>query len=248
MSNAKFKKSLINQLEEIGYEKFKGDSDLRFVKSVGNGFYNILLLTFSRYDRTAFTGDFFLSLYPSDFYEEHGQRRMYRKRIGFFLQQKERLELLNNSKEKVNVNGGDAWWYSNDLNVIENFVRAVSITTPRFLSQEGIYQQVLSNEILRWYYNKDTLKIIEIAYSGELDKKEYKLVPKSDPDKIGINWFKAAEIYITEYTKIRSSKKNWVKRMASEAYMTDKYQKLYGDYNPILLELKQKSFEEFLNK
>ena len=39
-----------------------------------------------------------------------------------------------------------------------------------------------------------------------------------------------------------------LKYLASRAYMTDKYEKLNGSYNPILLELKQKSFDDFFKK
>lgn len=245
MNSTNFKKLLISQLETIGYEKFKGNSELRFVKPVGNNFYNILLITFNRYDKTAFTGDFFLSLYPSNFYEEYGKRKIYRNRIAPYLSLIERKNLLNNDKNRVDRSGGDAWWYSDDEYVIENFVQTVDIVTPRFLAQEHIYQQVLDNERLRWYYNKDVLKIIELAYSNQLDYEEYTLIPKSDSDKIGMNWFKAAELYIKHHTKRYELKMSWVKELASEAYMTNKYENLYGSYNPILLDLKQKNFDEF---
>lgn len=57
-------------------------------------------------------------------------------------------------------------------------------------------------------------KIIEIAnnLTDTDDSREYTLTPKTDPDKIGIHWFKAAEIFIKE--------------LASKAYMTYKYEKL----------------------
>lgn len=242
MSRAKFKRELAKKLQEIGYEKYPVISDLHFVKYVGNGFYNVLFITFHRFDKGAFTGDFFLSLYPSSLYEEGWKRRRnYSARVARYLSVAERKNLLNHTQNIVDRTAWDGWWYQDDENTIDNFIKAITYSEPRFLAVENIHQGVLENVRLRWHYNMEIRPIIELVYSQEIDNKEYQYLPATDPDKIGMSWFKAAELFIKEKQKDSdfkfSLKKDSVKFLASISYMVDKYERIYGSYNPILLDL-----------
>lgn len=237
MSRAAFQKSLIKAMDDIGYEHYPDVEGVRFIKYLHNGFYNLMYIQFHRYHANSFTGEFFLSLYPSELYYQAGIGNIYRSRIGMHMKAFERVKYLNNEKQRFDIDGGDAWWYINDENVVENFVYSVICAEPRFLSQSGIYQQVLNNKKLRYYYNTKIVPIIKIASQQDLDKREYTIIPKTDPYKIGFKWFKAAEIFMKEYTTSYQLKSRWVKYLAYEAYMTDKCEKLYGAYNPLLLEL-----------
>lgn len=249
MSKAKFKRELTKKLAEIGYEKYPAISDLYFVKSIGDGFYNILFITFHRYDKGAFTGDFFLSLYPSFLYEElWKKRRSYRVRVARNLDLDERKSLLNPQYNNIDISGADGWWYLHDEAAVNHFVKAVSCAEPRFISRPNLHQEVLNNVCLRWHYINKIRKVIELAYSSNIEGRKYQCVPKTDPDNMGEKWFKAAELFILEYDKMGVSLiPRAVKNIASLSYMVDKYEKLYGAYNPILLDLNCEKFSDLLS-
>lgn len=66
MSKAAFQKSLIKAMNDIGYERYPDVEGIRFIKYLHNGFYNLIYIQFHRYHTSSFTGEFFLSLYPSE--------------------------------------------------------------------------------------------------------------------------------------------------------------------------------------
>lgn len=236
MSKKLFKKELIEKMQELGYQPFPTRYELNFVKYLNNNFYLIVSVYFSRFSPDEFTGDLYLSLFSSSIYLDPLIDDCYFKRVGNFLLKEDRQKFLNPYLQNVDRDGGDAWWYASECEGLDNFIEALKISEPRFLAQKGIEQAVLNNKRLRQGYQDRVLKIIHLA-TDKNNHIEMELVaqPKTDPFKIGIQWFRAAEIYMQQrgYGKI---KKAQLENFASEAYMTYYYQQLNGDYNPILLE------------
>ncbi|MBF0784777.1 hypothetical protein E4T80_04685 [Muribacter muris] len=231
-----FKKELIEKMQALGYRQFPRRNELYFIKDLKNGFYTMVYITFNRFDADEFTGDLYLSLYPSGLYVDFSNyEKCYRRRVGDFLLKEERQTLLNPYLQNIENVGGAAWWYASDCEGLDNFIEALKISEPRFLAQKGIEQAVLNNKLLRRWYQTLVLEIIHLATEPS-NQIEMELVaqPKTDPFKIGMQWFRAAEIYMHQrgYGKI---KKSQLENFASQAYMTYYYQQLNGDYNPILL-------------
>ncbi|MBF0786059.1 hypothetical protein E4T80_11345 [Muribacter muris] len=236
MSKKLFKKELVEKMQELGYQQFPTRYELNFVKYLNNNFYLIVSVYFSWFDSDKFTGDLYLSLYPSRTYVDPTGDTSYFERVGFFLLKEDRQKLLNPYLQNVDRDGGDAWWYASDCDSLDNFIQSVIIAEPRFLAQKGIEQAVLNNKKLRLGYQDLVLEIIRLAIDPNNQiAMELVAQPKTDPFKIGMQWFRAAEIYMQQrgYGKI---KKAQLEDFASEAYMTYYYQQLNGDYNPVLLE------------
>lgn len=150
----KFKKEIEQGLVSLGYRKvILGSSvaDALYLKVIDNELYLTLGFTYSNFNVGKFTAAFYLSKVtlwgavwddiPPESYE----------RIGSFLEDPERLELLG---EEYNVKGvADSWWDMNDISALDKFLKAVQITENRFLAQPDmilkIEQSKAVNELSR---------------------------------------------------------------------------------------------------
>lgn len=205
-----------DRLIECGYLEIENTffgADGLFIKRVSDEFFLTLGLIISRYYDSKFTASYYLSKttrwgsiwgdIPKESY----------KRVGYFLNNQERKALLDEEYNKEGVR--DAWWDVNDIRSINNFISTVSISEQRFLEQPDLFKKIedsLEVNILVEYVHL----VNDIITSRSIEEFNYKFTPAKSINNIPIDWFKAAEIAITEKGGILNA--NTVKLVAADAW------------------------------
>ncbi|MBO9565653.1 MAG: hypothetical protein J7621_22955 [Niastella sp.] len=184
-----------------------------FVKNLSSGFFITLGFTISRFYDSRFTADFYLSKttiwaatwgdIPLESY----------KRVGAFLTSEERALFLDT--EYGTIEGGDAWWSGDNIDSFNNFLEAVKITEGRFLAQGDLFIKVEeSTEVQELVDHVSGL--FAVIDNGVDNSRKYQFVPDKKLGDIPEEWFKAAEITLSNKNAILN--KNTIKRLAADAW------------------------------
>ncbi len=144
------RKRLINEvgsgLSRLGYQRVPGSSDLAAAlvyRWIDEDLALTLGLEFSTRYQDRFTGSFYLapSFHWSYVLADYPMRAY--ERIGKFLTAEERRKLLDPAFAEPGMI--DAWWIGFDEDSVESFLEAVTLTEPRFLSQDNLREEILSS-------------------------------------------------------------------------------------------------------
>jgi len=183
-----------------------------YIKTVGE-LYLSLGLTIHRFYDCKFTGDYYLSKITSwATYWGDIPKNSY-CRVGQFLTEEERGDLLHKDQSKVGI---DAWWDLDDEGAVENFLEAVRITESRFVNQEGLIDAIAHSKDIdeMWKLGQSTLDIVT---ANALSAGDFKFTPNKSIDDIPLEWFMAAEQAIKTEGIILNV--NTVKNLAARAYV-----------------------------
>ncbi len=216
-------------LSKLGYRNVKdtitGAQGL-YIKQVEYNMYLTIGLTISRHYDSKFTASYYLSKVTTWGVVWGDIPRNSYERVGSFLTDKERKELLEERYLKAGVK--DSWWDEEDRNAVANFINAVRITEDRFLSQTELYNDIVHstdvNELAAM-----SKKVIQKINSIKTEQYQYRFIPKKTIDDIPIEWFKAAEKIIVEHSSILNV--NTVKHLAGDAHR----QELIGNVSKLLV-------------
>jgi hypothetical protein len=216
------KRQLVSTLERdlrgLGYEPVPGPlpsgaSGLLY-KRLGE-----LVLTLgieiSELHEQRFTGSFYLSrtftwaLVFRDFPPEAYAR------VGSFLLERERNQLL--TEEFCEPGVEDAWWIGFTEDAARSFTEAIRNAEPRFVSQEGLREAVLSSEGPERQARLVDRALVE---SARHDRRPQSLEhqPKRYPKKVPEKWFWASELALSASGAIPNEKT--VVRLAVDAWRT----------------------------
>ncbi len=184
-----------------------------YLKRTSDSLFLSLGLTISKYYDSMFTASYYLST-TTNWAAVWGDipNRSY-VRIGHFLTQEEREFLLD--KQQIEPGIRDAWWDANNIDNLDCFFNAVSITESRFISQPNLTNDIIkSAEVIEM--NELARRTMLIVGSDSHRNDICKFTPLKPVDNIAIDWFKAAEQAIVEMGSILNE--NTVKRVAADAY------------------------------
>jgi hypothetical protein len=188
-------------------------ADGLFIKRISGDFFLSLGLVISQLYDLKFTASYYLSK-TTRWGSVWGDipRESY-KRVGYFLTQEERIQLLPEEDDNEGVR--DAWWNGIDKKSIDNFIITIQITEKRFLEQPDLFKKIEESVEI-----KELVEYAEIVNRNvtikTLDESSFRFVPLKPINNIPIDWFKAAELAISEKGGVLNA--NTVKLLAADAY------------------------------
>lgn len=239
LTKSKLIKAVMTHLEKMEYTFFNTNcEDIVFSKQVCNGLYLTLYLTIHRFYDDQFTGNFTLS--PTMHYLSFGGPYPFKmcERVGMLLTKSERMLYADESETEDSVDSNiinpaiakmmqelglprangefkDCWWIGLDGGTVLKFLDAVRITEPRFLNNQDLVNEILSNT----HIQRDVARQEKVmAYLGKTEQyKDYKYLPARclcAP----IEWYQAAELLAIEEKSDPKYCKFFVRDQAENAY------------------------------
>lgn len=218
----KLRKQLEVALLPLGYLCLPSRiNKLYFVKHIDSGFYLAFGSTFGRYDSSMFALDLYYSILPSNFFTNGNVHRI-TSRIEEFLNGEEVRRLITYPEiEHYDI----GWLCKDDSSVVDKLVKIIELVENRFLNSieiENIFNDELFKSLCEMYF-----KIINIVINQVLSCRELSYINlKSDIYKIGMEWYKATEIYFEN--KIKKMQRKMLIEIAISAYRIYHCERLYG--------------------
>lgn len=208
------------ELLKLGYTEIKdsitGAQGL-FVKVMDRNFYLTLGMEISNLYDTKFTASFYLSKttewaviwgdIPNESY----------KRVGIFLTKEERILYLDEEHNEEGVL--DAWWDAVREGDYPKFIEVVKITEPRFLGQEDLFNKIENSQEVKKMAD-NVIDVFKVINKGVDESFSYQFLPKNKIDDIPTEWFKAAEMILTQKEGILNH--YTVKNLAGDAWRQSK--------------------------
>jgi hypothetical protein len=205
---------LSESLRELGYIEFRDKcrvADCLFIKPCKCGFYLSLGFTISDYFENRFTADYYLSKVtvwaatwgdiPTSCYQ----------RVGSLLTIEERERYLD--AEFRQTGRVDAWWSTNQPNMLQDFVNVVKVTEDRFLKTPGLLEQLSESSEIQELVAQSS-RVIDIVSQKTIAETEQMRFPLKY--QISEDWFIAAESVLKDMGSLINSKV--VARLAADSW------------------------------
>ena len=218
LSKAEVLSAIQGRVSEFGFRlvpPFFHDFAAQHYKKIDGEIFLILAIEISKHYTDRFSGAFFLShTYTLPFYPAGPLRDMAYRRIGEFLNDNERIELLSPEFQAEGI--VDAWWSGFTDENVESFLKAVELTEPRFLSQDEVLLKILSSKDLA--AQAELLKhVAALVNKLNLPPPNLAYQPKKYNKRIPPQWFWAAEMLLIQQSLHVSVAR--VSSVASDAFL-----------------------------
>lgn len=195
LSRRKLTETLSARLGGLDYDRVLGPTSgaaAVYYKRIDDLFLTLGLEFSTRYD-DRFSGSFYLSQSLEWAYIVRGFPRGAYQRIGHFLDAAERRRFLDPIFTEPGV--VDAWWIGFTEGAAAAFVEAVQLAEPRFLGQKGLQDAVRQCEGLKCH-REILQEVARTAARLTSPPDGLDAQPKRYPQKVGREWFWAAEVVI----------------------------------------------------